>query len=297
MSEIDLAKIVADDAAEKSAAATAAAAPAEPAEQVEETAEATPAPVDETAEKPEGEEGTAEEVKPKKPGGGFQKRISELTREKHEASRRAEAAEDRERRLLALVEGGRGTPVQQPSGDTEPKPEAFNRYEDYTRALARWEAKQSVREELGSFQKQQTQQTRDEAAGKSYQALEAKVLKQAEADPEIGEAFEAAKTGVLPITPTIAEYVREASDDPGQLLKYLMNNEGEATRISSLGELAQVKALAQVETRLSAKPKPKTSSAPPPPARVSAGAAAQQSIERMPYTDIQKWVREQDQRR
>lgn len=298
MSDIDLAKIVAEDAAQNAAAAPKAeAVPAEPAEQVEEKAEATTAPADEAAEKPEGDEAEGEQPKPKKPGGGFQKRISELTREKHEAQRRAEAAEDRERRLLSLVEGSKGTAAPQPSGDEEPTPDRFNRYEDYTRALSRWEAKQIAKEMIGNFQKQQGEQTRGQAVDKSYQALEAKVLKQAETDPEIGEAFEAAKSGVLPITPAIAEYVREASDDPGALLKYLMNNEDEATRISRLGEVAQVKALAQVEARLSVKPKPKTSSAPPPPARVSGGAAAQQSIERMPYSDIQKWVREQDQRR
>ncbi len=192
--------------------------------------------------------------------------------------------------MLALVERGNGGQAQQPSGDEEPARDKFNTYEDYTRALSRWEAKQTVKEAITGFQQQQGKQTREQAVAASYQALEAKVLKQAEADPQVGEAFEAAKTGELPITPTIAEYVRETADDPGQLLKYLMNNEGEATRISGLGEIAQVKALAQVEARLSAKPKPKTSSAPPPPATVTGGAAAQQSIERMPHKDLQKLV-------
>lgn len=293
MSEIDFAKIVAEDAAANSGKPPAQ---AEQAEQVENTAEATTAPADEAAEE-QSTEAAGSEPKPKKPGGGFQKRISELTREKHEALRR----EQETRELLAkttaaleAVSGGR-KPAASAQSD-EPRPEQFDRYEDYVRASARWDAKQSVREELKGFQKQQGEQTREQAVQASYEALEAKVLKQAQTDPEVGEAFEAAKTGVLPITPTIAEYVREASDEPGLLLKYLMNNEDEANRISRLGDIAAVKELAKVEARISAKPKPKTSSAPPPPTTVGGGAAAQQSIEKMPYGDLRKMVAEWDKR-
>ena len=294
MSEIDFAKIVAEDAAANSGKTPV---PAEQAEQVENTAEATTAPADEAAEEQPIEAAGDEPKQPKKPGGGFQKRISELTREKHEALRR----EQETRELLAkttaaleAVSGGRKPAA--PAQSEEPRPDQFDRYEDYVRAAARWDAKQSVREELSGFQKKQGEQTREQAVQASYEALEAKVLKQAQADPEIGEAFEAAKTGVLPITPTIAEYVREASDEPGQLLKYLMNNEDEANRISRLGDIAAVKELAKVEARLSAKPKPKTSSAPPPPTTVGGGAAAQQSIDKMPYGDLKKMVAGWDQR-
>ncbi len=83
MSDIDLAAIVAEDAKTSGAPAQEAPAP------VETTAEATTAPAEEAAEEqPSDAEGT--EPQPKKPGGGFQKRISELTREKHEAKREAE---------------------------------------------------------------------------------------------------------------------------------------------------------------------------------------------------------------
>jgi hypothetical protein len=294
MSEIDFAKIVAEDAAANSGKTPA---PAEQAEQVDDTAEATTAPADEAAEEQPNEAAGDEPKQPKKPGGGFQKRISELTREKHEALRR----EQETRELLAkttaaleAVSGGR-KPAATAQSD-EPRPEQFDRYEDYVRAAARWDAKQSVREELKGFQKKQGEQTREQAAQASYEALEAKVLKQAQADPEIGEAFEAAKESPT-ITPTIAEYLREASDEPGLLIKYLMNNEDEANRISRLGDIAAVKELAKVEARLSAKPKPKTSSAPPPPTTVGGGAAAQQSIERMPYSGVMEWVRQQDAKR
>jgi hypothetical protein len=291
VSDIDLAAIVAEDAKTSGT-------PQDPPASVEEQPVATPGPDDASAEKPEGEEGKATEAKPDKPKGGFQKRISELTREKHEALRREQETRDLLAKTTAALEAMSGSKQSATQAqDDKPRPEQFDRYEEYIRAEARWEAKQSVKEALAGFQKQQGQQSKEQAVQASYEALEAKVLKQAQTDPEIGEAFEAAKTGVLPITPTIAEYVREVSDDPGTLLKYLMNHEDEANRISRLGDIAAVKELAKVEARLGAKPKPKTSSAPPPPATVSGGAAPAQSIERMGHEDVLKWVRDQDARR
>lgn len=290
MSDIDLAAIVAEDAKTSGAPPVDALAP------VETTAEATTAPADEAAEE-QPSEATGEQPQPKKPGGGFQKRISELTREKHEAARRAEAAEERERRLLALVEKANGGTVQQPSEDAEPRQEQFSRYEDFVAARAEYRAEKRVEERLAKLSQQVQTQTAEQAAQAKYQALEAKVLKQAQSDPEIGEAFEAAKSGLVPISPAVAEYVREVAAEPGLVLKFLMNNSDEAARIAGLGQVAAGKELALLETRLASKPKPKTSSAPPPPATVSGGAAAPQSIERMDHKGVLAWVRQMDQQR
>lgn len=286
MSDIDLAAIVAEDAKTSGAPPQDAPAP------VETTAEATTAPADEAAEE-QPSEAEGEQPQPKKPGGGFQKRISELTREKHEAKREAEQL----RELLSKALGGQQQSVPQPAEQSEePRREQFNTYEDFVAARAEYRADKRIEERLAKFNQQSQAQTEEQAVQASYQALEAKVLKQAKADPEIGEAFEAAKTGAIPISPAVAEYVREVAADPGQLLKYLMNNDDVASEIARLGKVAAGKELALVEARLSAKPKPKTSSAPPPPATVSGGAAVPQTIERMDHKSLKELVRSWDNR-
>lgn len=294
MAEIDLQAIMAESAKATGAASEQPAPEGKaPDGQADETGEAATPPADAAAEKPEGEEGDGEQPKPEKPRGGFQKRISELTREKHEAKREAQELRD----LLSKALGGQQKAEAAPEQSDEPRPEQFNKYEDYVTAKAEWKADQRIKTVLGDFAKQQSQQTREQSVQASYQALETRVLKQAKTDPEVGEAFEAIKTGAVEINPATAEYIREVSDDPGQLMKYLVNNEDEAARISRLNPIAAVKELAKAEARLSAKPKPKTSSAPPPPATLTGGAAAPQSIERMGHADVLKWVREQDAKR
>ena len=286
MSDIALAAIVAEDA-KTSGAVPAQEAPAP----VEETADATTAPGDEPAEEqPSDAEG--EQPQQKKPGGGFQKRISELTREKHEAKREAEQL----RELLSRAIGQQQNVAQPVEQSEEPRREQFNTYEDFVAARAEHRADKRIEERLARFNQQSQAQTEEQAVQTKYLALEAKVLKQAQSDPEIGEAFEAAKKGLIPISPAVAEYVREIAADPGAVLKYLMNNDDVASEIARLGKVAAGKELALVEARLSAKPRPKTSSAPPPPATVSGGAAVPQTIERMDHKSLKELVRSWDNR-
>jgi len=287
MSDIDLAAIVAEDA-KTSGAVPAQEAPAP----VDETAESTTAPADEAAEE-QPTEAEGEQPQQKKPGGGFQKRISELTREKHEAKREAEQL----RELLSKALNGQPQSVPQPAEQSEePRREQFNTYEDFVSARAEYRADKRIEERLARFNQQTQAQTEEQAVQAKYLALEAKVLKQAQSDPEIGEAFEAAKKGLIPISPAVAEYVREVAADPGPLLKYLMNNDDVASQIAGLSKVAAGKELALVEARLSAKPRPKTSSAPPPPATVSGGAAVVQTIERMDHKSLMELTRSWDNR-
>lgn len=287
MSDIDLAAIVAEDAKQNPAPAPAAAAPAEQAEQVEDTAEATAAPADEAAETHEGE-AEGEQPKPKKPGGGFQKRISELTREKHEALRRAEYAERLAEKALS------GTVPKAPAApatDGEPRPEQFDKYEDYVTAKAEYRADKRFEAHLSKLDTTLKGRTAEQTQAAKVEAFVAEAKAQGKGIEGFEDALETVRSEGFPMNQTIGDYLLDAAENKAGLVKYLADNEDEAFRISRLGTVAAVKTLAQVEARLSAKPKPKTSSAPPPPARVSGGAAAQQSIERIPYKDLKELVR------
>jgi hypothetical protein len=286
VSDIDLAAIVAEDAKTSGTPPQDAPAP------VETTAEATTAPVDETAEE-QPSEAEGEQPQPKKPGGGFQKRISELTREKHEAKREAEQL----RELLSKALGGQPQRIEQPATQSdEPRQEQFTKYEDYVRALARYDAAQAAKSVLGDHQKQATVADEEKARVERAKTFDREARAQGKAIQGFEEALDLVRSDDFPMTPAIAEYLLDA-DHKAAMVKYLADNEDEAFRISRLGPVAAVKELAKVEARFSAKPKPKTSSAPPPPATVSGGAAAPQTIERMDYKGVLDLVRQWDQRR
>ena len=286
MSDIDLAAIVAEDAKTSGAPPQDAPAP------VETTAEATTAPVDETAEE-QPSEAEGEQPQPKKPGGGFQKRISELTREKHEAKREAEQL----RELLSKALGGQPQKIEQTATQSdEPRQEQFTKYEDYVRALARYDAAQAAKSVLGDHQKQATVADEEKARVERAKTFDREARAQGKAIQGFEEALDLVRSDDFPMTPAIAEYLLDA-DHKAAMVKYLADNEDEAFRISRLGPVAAVPELAKVEARFSAKPKPKTSSAPPPPATVSGGAAAPQTIERMDYKGVLDLVRQWDQRR
>jgi len=286
VSDIDLAAIVAEDAKTSGAPPQDAPAP------VETTAEATTAPVDETAEE-QPSEAEGEQPQPKKPGGGFQKRISELTREKHEAKREAEQL----RELLSKALGGQPQRIEQPATQSdEPRQEQFTKYEDFVAARAEWRADQRVKAALEGFQKQAGAVDEEKARVERAKTFDREAKAQGKAIQGFEEALDLVRSDDFPMTPAIAEYLLDA-DHKAAMVKYLADNEDEAFRISRLGPVAAVKELAKVEARLSAKPKPKTSSAPPPPATVSGGAAAPQTIERMDYKGVLDLVRQWDQRR
>lgn len=286
MADIDLAAIVAEDAKTSGAPAQESPAP------VEETAEATTAPGDEPAEEqPSDAEGT--EPQPKKPGGGFQKRISELTREKHEAKREAEHL----RELLSKALNGQPTkPAPAAEQSDEPRQDQFVRYEDFVAAKAEWKAEQRVQATLGNLQKQASVVDQEKARIEAAKTFEREAKAQGKAIEGFDEALDTVRSEEFPMTPAVADYLLNA-DHKAALVKYLADNEDEAYRLSRLGAVAVGRELAKVEMRFASKPKPKTSSAPPPPVTVAGGAAAPQTIERMDHKGVLDWVRAMDQRR
>lgn len=284
--DIDLAAIVAEDAK------TSGAVPQEAPAPVDETAEATTAPGDEPAEEQPTEAGSEEAPQPRKPGGGFQKRISELTREKHEAKREAEQL----REMLSKALGQTQQPAPAAEQSDEPRPEQYARYEDYVRAVARYDAARETKAFLSSVRKQASVEDQEKARIEAVKAFEVEAKAQGKAIQGFDDALDMVRSDDFPMTPAVATYLLKATQKAA-LVKYLADNPDAAYEYARMTDVEVGRELAKVEMRFASKPRPKTSSAPPPPATVSGGAAAPQSIERMGHNDVLKWVRELDQRR
>lgn len=213
---------------------------------------------------------------------GVGKRINELTREKYEYLRRAEAAE----RRLQEVEQGRA-PAQPPangastSDDGRPTREQFDFDEDaYIEALTDWKVKKAVGDTA--------QKTAGEAKAK---VVEERIAKFAEANPE---AWHEAITAPVTYTETMLAAVAE-SDVMPQIGVYLAQHLDEAHAISQKSPVEQIKAIARIEDGIRAQssapaaaattarvePPKKLTNTPPPPKTLQGAAPAEKSLDDM----------------
>lgn len=197
---------------------------------------------------------------------GVGKRINELTREKYEAIRRAEAAETR----IAQMEQAtaKGQPAAAESG--RPKREDFDFDEDaYLEALADWKVDQKLAKGVNATQ-QPTQPS----------AAQTRITTFAEKNPEAWqEAITAPVNYTEPMLAALAE-----SEHIAELGVYLARHLDEADAISKMSAAGAIKAIARIEATFGQQPAasvgqparvdpPKKLTNTPPPPRTLQGAA------------------------
>lgn len=195
------------------------------------------------------DEDTSEDAKPKpkKYGGGFQKRIGDLTRQLREAQRQNE-------RLFGLVE----SKEQKVNGELQPNRGDFEDYESYLDARARWVARQEA-QTLGEQFKEASTKREAESIARREEADWNK--RQESARKRYEDYDEVAYSDDLMITSEMAQAIKAAENGP-EVAYYLGKNPGEAERISELSGPRAIIEIGRIEERLLAKAK--RSGAPDP---------------------------------
>lgn len=229
---------------------------AQEAEQVEqETEEAT---TTETDAEDSGE--------PPRKDKGVGKRINELTREKYEAKREADYWKQQAERAAFERQS---VPAPKAEAAGEPKPEQFESFEEYNRALVRHEAKVLLDQERqanyqaqAKYQEQQAQSTWKEREATAREKL---VDYDATVYPMLDYP-------VVANNPYFAAALI-GSEQGAEVLYHLGKNPQEAIRIASLNPADCAREIGKLEAKLESQSK-KTSSAPPPPKPVHGGAKA-----------------------
>ena len=215
---------------------------------------------------------------PRKPDRSAARRIGGLTREV-----RAREREIGELRGLLRAQGINpdalsGTPQQPASDNGEPRQDQFQTYEDYTRALARYEA----RMEHQRLNREAAEKTTAQRLRESMKAVRGEA---ADFDEVVASVFEPE----FPNSKTMADFVEE-SDQPARMLYWLGNNPDEAARISQLSPIRQAKELAKVEATLAAPaPQPKRPGAPPPPKIVTGSGVGEKDPAKMSMEEYAKY--------
>lgn len=227
-----------------------------------EVAEAEQAEVAEDADEqnePEAEaapDGKDAPAPPKPKGVG--KRIDELTRDKYDAIRRAEMAEQR---LYALEQEriARQTPQTQAIPQGKPTLEAFGYdQEAYTEALTDWK----VQERFQALQAQQQQAQQQQKVVETLTKFQERV---ASVDPD---EWQWAVEANPPTSPVMLEVIAESEVGP-QLGIYLAKHPDEAAAIARMPPAAAARSLGRIEERLSAPVAPN----PVPPKTVTKAPA------------------------
>lgn len=249
-------------------------------------------------DEPSGQQETPEQQEAKKQSK-FQRRL-----ERQKTARIAAETEARilREQLAELRAQSQGTQAK-PADDGEPKPENFADFNEYTRALARFEAKQLLKAEKEAQAKaQQGKQQQDE-----QHAGTEKVVK---AWTEREKSFQAqAKDYEAVVAPFADEELQSLSkqarmaiveSDAGpqllyELAKLAEDNPQEFGRIAGLSPVRQIAELGKLEVKLS-QPVKKTTNAPAPAAVTTGGRTATKDIEKMSQAEYEAFRKSQGAR-
>lgn len=221
---------------------------------------------------------------------GVGKRINELTREKYEAIRRAEAAELRAQELEKQRQP-QAAGKDSVQSDSRPTLDQFNYDQDaYLEALTDWRVNQRLSERDSQQQVQQKQHQEQERQREFQGRL-------ASFEAENPGKWEAATKAPINFTEPMLEVI--ASSDVGpRIAVYLAENLDRADEISRMTPYAQAAALGRIEASMSAPkpahipPPPKTvTRAPAPPPTVSGGSVVRKDLASMDVTDHLEAVR------
>jgi len=201
---------------------------------------------------------------------GVQKRINELTRQKHEERIRAD---DLERRLNEL-ESKKKQESTQPDLKA-PIESEFESYDDFQIAQAEFvadSAAQSAYERLNQEQQQATERQKQEAARAALQDKQKKFLSNLDEKRANFQDFDAVAYGHEFMDQSIAEMIFESDKGP-EVAYHLGSNLDEAERIFNLQPLQRMRELTKLELQL-ASVKPKLVSTAPDPIKPLGGSEA-----------------------
>jgi hypothetical protein len=214
---------------------------------------------------------------------GVQKRIDELTRQRHEAERRASELEQR----LQQLQSGTQTSGQAPA--TKPDPRQFEDYGDYVAALTKYEAAQmlSARDQQQAQalqqQRQQLTQQAEQARAEAWTERQAAVR---QALPDYDAVMSAAAN--VHVSQAVQEAILDSDRGP-ELAYHLAKNPQLAQQLSGMSARQVDREIGRLEERLARPAPPPVSKAPPPLKPLTGSGAAAKDPSQMTDAEYRAW--------
>jgi hypothetical protein len=208
-----------------------------------------------------------------KPKGGFQRRISELTRQQREL--REELARERAEREALQQRAS--------SSDDEPTRDKFDSWDDYERAHVRYVARQEIQAQTQQMREAESSRIREQQASELRDEWESRLDAARDEHDDIDEYVDVVGERIGPM---MAMAIQSSEVGPG-LVRYLGQNPKELDRILNLPAVAAVRELGRLETRLQARPR--ASNAPAPTSGVKTTTAPANALR--DDSDIGSWMK------
>lgn len=226
---------------------------------------------------------TQVEVVPVKPKDdaipkGVQKRIDRAVRQKYEAEARAN---ELERRLQQLEQQSQAKPAA-----GAPKYEDFNNdFDAYSRAVARYEAKQEIETTLTAHQKAEAEK---QAQAAQARTAETWAKRAAAAKAEMPDFDEVVSSSDIQFKdPNVLKAISESEFGP-KIAYYLASNPDEAEDIAELTGAAAIRAIGRLEAKLE-DGKVSVTKTPAPINPVGQRAKTEKSPNEMTNEEFAKW--------
>jgi polyhydroxyalkanoate synthesis regulator phasin len=251
-------------------------APAEPpteAAKAVDHAEAEPVEVEAEGSEPEAKE-EAKQEEPKKANPKLERRFSDLTKQREEARKEAQAERERraelEKRLADLE--AKSQPQKAEALDEEPQPSQFQDAFEYAKALAEYTADKRIEE-------MKKQEADAKAAAERQKVIDSWAQRVQTVKAELPDFDEMVASSDVVVSDAIRDSILESDVGP-KILYHLAENEELAKKIAGMSERAALKELGKLEARFEKTEVPevkpvKKSNAPAPinPLRAVSGVA------------------------
>lgn len=248
----------------------------------------------ETAEAPPVESKPQDEVaETKKALRGVQKRINELTRERHAAEERGRA-EAEYWRNQAQAHAQRLQEIERSAPG--PRFDQFNDIEAYSQAVAQHESQKAVQAALDQERQQQAKTAHEMAqrqqqivAQQNFERVLAQKLEAATKKfPDFVEVVSGEDLPGIRDTPAFAAILD--SEVGAEVMYYLGKNPVKAHQLVGLSPIGQVREIARIEQAIQSGKL--VSSAPPPPETINGGkGSGPKTPEQMSYDEFVAWRR------
>lgn len=229
-------------------------------------------PTGEPESEPKGEETPEEKpASEHRVNEGVQKRINEITRQRYEEQRRAEAAEAELERLKNVEDV------------SKPKEEDFDDYDGYIEALTDYKVQKNLEKMSTQFSQAQIQKQNQERQIKFQQKLGNASVKH----PDLNEVLydENGQPRIF-VTDSMSDYIAE-SETGDDVLYFLGKNPIEANRIAMLPPVLAGRELSRIESGF--KSQPSITRAPEPISPVHGKASVSKDPSQMTDREFREW--------
>lgn len=219
---------------------------------------------------------------------GVQKRIDKAVKAQREAERQRDEALARVPQVTPPAAAVAAT-----AAPAAPKQEDFTTYDEYSRAIARWEARQEINAELAT-----QREANVKAQGEADKVSRAKAFGDAEVEARKANAdYDEVTSGIewpkAPGTSAMADYILDTNN--AALYYALGRQPAELARIAAMAPIRAIAALAKFEAKLEAPPavtETPVKPLPKPPKNVGGGSTPTVIDLNDPKVDMRTFKRE-----